>query len=299
MKTIVVQGNTNWSTSVTGTTSAYLPCRSYDIAAGRSFTQTEDNGLKPACILGETVREKLFGNDEALGGIVRIGRTPCPVIGVMAPKGENTMGVDQDDVVLMPIRAFSRRIRGNDDVAQISVSVSDDRSTTAVKASIEALMRDRRQVSPGGMDDFEVRDMKEIASAISEATNVMTGLLSAIAAVSLLVGGIGIMNIMLVSVTERTREIGIRLAIGALRAEVRMQFLVEAAVLSGCGGILGLLLGNAGAYWATRSMDMPFIPSPSIAAVALLFSIGVGVLFGWLPAHRASRLDPMEALRHE
>jgi putative ABC transport system permease protein len=296
---VIIFGNANLSTTVTGTTGDYLPCRGYHIASGRTFTAAEAMGMKPVCILGATVVETLFGAVDPVGQRLRVGKMPCTVIGTLASKGENAMGMDQDDLVLMPIRVFQRRIAGNDDIDTISVSVSKDRSTSAVSRDIEALMRERRKVAPGADDDFDVRDLQEIATAIQGTTTVMTTLLSAIAAVSLLVGGIGIMNIMLVSVTERTREIGIRMAIGARRSEVRLQFLVEAAVLSGLGGLIGLLLGNGGAYVATRALDMPFIPSPVIAVVALAFSVGVGILFGSLPAHRASRLDPIEALRHE
>ncbi len=296
---VVIFGNTNWSTSVTGSTNAYLSVLGYSIAKGREFSSIEQNGTKPVCIIGTTVKEKLFETEEPLGAQIRIGKLPCTIIGVLASKGENAMGMDQDDIILVPIRVFQRRIAGNDNVSRISVTVSAHHSTTAVKTEIENLLRERRPAAAGEGDDFEVRDLQEIASAMQQTTSVMTTLLSAIAAVSLLVGGIGIMNIMLVSVTERTREIGIRLAIGARRSEVRTQFLVEAAVLSGFGGLFGLALGNGGAYLATKFLNMPFIPSPVIAAFALVFSVAVGVLFGSLPAHRASRLDPMEALRHE
>jgi putative ABC transport system permease protein len=296
---VVIFGNANLSTSVTGTTGAYLPCRGYTIATGRTFTRSEETGMKPVCILGATVIENIFGAVEPVGQRLRVGKMPCTIIGTLASKGENAMGMDQDDVVLMPIRVFQRRVAGTDDIDRISVSVSEGHDTGVVTADIEALMRERRKVAPGATDDFQVRDLQEIASAIQGTTSVMTTLLSAIAAVSLLVGGIGIMNIMLVSVTERTREIGIRMAIGARRSEVRLQFLVEAAVLSGLGGLIGLGLGNGGAYVATRALGMPFIPSAVIAVVAVVFSIGVGILFGSLPAHRASRLDPIEALRHE
>lgn len=296
---VVIFGNANWSTSVTGTTADYLSVIGFSLASGRTFTTSEETGMKPVCLIGATVKDKLFSSEEPIGQRLRIGKMPCTVIGTIAPKGQNAMGMDQDDIVLLPIRVFQRRIAGNDAVTRVSVTVSKNRSTAAVKSDIEGLMRERRSAQSGGTDDFEVRDLKEIASAMQQTTAVMTTLLSAIAAVSLLVGGIGIMNIMLVSVTERTREIGIRLAIGARRSEVRLQFLVEAAVLSGFGGIFGLVLGNGGAYLATQLLDMPFIPSPVIAVTALVFSVAVGVLFGSLPAHRASKLDPMEALRHE
>ncbi len=296
---VVVYGNANWSTSVTGTTGSYLSTNRFDIAEGRNFVSTEETGMKPVCIIGDTVRVKLFGGEEALGARIRVGKMPCTIIGILRPKGQNAMGMDQDDLILTPIRVFQRRIAGNDNVSRISITVSKNRSTTTVKADVEALMRERRGVLSEATDNFEVRDLKEIASAMQQTTSVMTTLLTAIAAVSLLVGGIGIMNIMLVSVTERTREIGIRLAIGATRSEVRLQFLVEAAVLSGFGGLFGIGIGSGGAYLATRALEMPFIPSPIITAVALIFSVAVGILFGSLPAHRASRLDPMEALRHE
>jgi putative ABC transport system permease protein len=296
---VVISGNTNWSTTVTGTTSDLLHCRGYTVARGRTFTKSEETGMKPVCILGNTVSKNLFGGADPLGQSLRVGKMPCTVIGLLAAKGQNMMGMDQDDVILIPIRVFQRRIAGSNHVSQISVTVSERVSTTAVKRDIEFLMRERRRIAPSDPDDFTVRDLQEIISRVQETTSVMTALLSAIAAVSLLVGGIGIMNIMLVSVTERTREIGIRMAIGATRAEVRLQFLVEAAVLSGIGGFFGLVIGNLGAYFGTQAMAMPYVPSPFIALVALLFSLGVGVLFGSLPAHRASKLDPMEALRHE
>jgi putative ABC transport system permease protein len=296
---VVVYGNANWSTTVTGTTDSYFSCHGYRIDKGRDFVGGEEIGMKPVCVLGATVKEKLFGTEESLGKRIRIGKMPCSVIGTLQPKGQNSMGMDRDDIILVPVRVFQRRIAGNDTISRISITVSKNRSTAAVKADVESLMRERRGLISGATDNFEVRDLKEIASAMQQTTSVMTTLLSAIAAVSLLVGGIGIMNIMLVSVTERTREIGIRLAIGATRAEVRLQFLVEAAVLSGFGGLFGIGLGTGGAYLATKALDMPFIPSPMITAVALIFSVAVGILFGSLPAHRASRLDPMEALRHE
>jgi len=295
----IVYKNQNSSTSVIGTNSDYLPSKGYDIADGRTFTEAEDAGLKPMCILGATVKKNLFSSDDALGERIRIGKMPCTIIGILKSKGENAMGADQDDVVLMPIKVLQRRLAGNTDVSSISVSVAETRSTDHVKSDIEGLLRDRRHITSGKADDFQVRDLQEVVSTIQSTTSVMTALLSAIAAVSLLVGGIGIMNIMLVSVTERTREIGIRLAIGAVRTDVQMQFLVEAAVLSSFGGLFGVMLGNGGAYLAAGALQMPFVPSATVAIIALVFSLVVGVVFGILPAHRASRLDPMEALRHE
>jgi putative ABC transport system permease protein len=295
----IIYKNLNSSTPVTGTTSDYIPSKGYEIKGGRNFSEFENRGLKPLCIIGATVKTNLFPNEDPLGESIRIGKMPCTIVGVLKSKGENAMGMDQDDLVLMPIRVFQRRIAGNTDVKNISVTVAENRSTEYVKSDIEGLLRERRLIGNGKEDDFRVRDLQEIVSTIQATTSVMTTLLSAIAAVSLLVGGIGIMNIMLVSVTERTREIGIRLAIGAVRNDVRLQFLVEAAVLSGFGGIIGLIIGNGGAYAATKALNMPFIPSFTVAWVALVFSLAVGILFGILPAHRASKLDPLEALRHE
>jgi putative ABC transport system permease protein len=282
-----------------GTTAEYLDCRSYKIDKGRIFSESEEAGGALVCLLGATVVKELFGGADPVGQRIRVGRVSCLIVGTLAAKGEAAMGMDQDDVALIPIRAFQRRVAGNDDVSRVDVSVADGQATASVRARIESLMRERRGVAAGAEDDFNVRDMQEIATAMQGTTTILTTLLSAIAAVSLLVGGIGIMNIMLVSVTERTREIGIRLAIGATGSEVMLQFLVEAAVLSGFGGIVGLVLGNAGAFAATRALDMPFVPSAPVAGLAFVFSVIVGIVFGYLPAKRASRLNPIEALRHE
>jgi putative ABC transport system permease protein len=296
---LLVQGNRNWSASVTGTTNQYLSCRRYEIDRGRVFRAAEERGGNPVCLIGATVVEELFGSRDPVGERIRAGRISCAVIGTLKEKGEAAMGMDQDNIVLVPIRAFQRRIAGDDDVSNISISVADGRSSSLVKAQIESLLRQRRKVLPNRPDDFTVRDIQEIATAVQGTTQVLTALLGAIAAVSLLVGGIGIMNIMLVSVTERTREIGIRLAIGALGREVLWQFLVEASVLSGIGGVVGLLLGVAGAYAATRALELPFVVMPEVAVLAFGFSVLVGALFGFLPARKAARLDPVEALRYE
>jgi putative ABC transport system permease protein len=298
-KLLAVYGNTNWSTSVTGSTNDYVGCRGYSLDLGRLFTASDMSGGKPVCILGATVIEKLFAGAPPIDQRIRLGALSCTVVGTLAAKGQGSMGQDQDDLVLMPIKAFQRRVSGKEDVTAILVTVTDGYSTSAIRTQIESLLRERRKVAPGAEDNFNVRDMQEIAAAMQQTTTVLTTLLSAIAAVSLLVGGIGIMNIMLVSVTERTREIGIRLAIGANGGEVMMQFLTEAAVLSGFGGVIGLVLGNVGALAATKALDMPFIPSALVAAVAFFFSVMVGIVFGYLPAKRASRLNPIEALRHE
>ncbi|MDH4205701.1 MAG: FtsX-like permease family protein [Desulfobacteraceae bacterium] len=223
----------------------------------------------------------------------------CQVIGVLESKGQSSFGTDQDDFVLIPLRTIQRRIAGNTDVSRIYVSAEDGVSTSKVEQDIERLMRERRRIAMGKEDDFYVRDMQELVSTMTGTTRVLTGLLGAVAAVSLLVGGIGIMNIMLVSVTERTREIGIRLAIGALERDVLMQFLVEAVVLSSFGGLIGIILGVVAAAIGARILAVPFVFDPGIVAIAFLFSAAVGVIFGYFPARQAGQLDPIEALRHE
>ncbi|MEA2563035.1 MAG: putative transport system permease protein [Acidobacteriota bacterium] len=296
-QTPVVSGNRNWRTSVIGTTPDYLDVRGYDIGSGRAFTESEVSSGRAVVVLGATVRKELFGNQDPIGQQVRIGRMPAEVIGVLAAKGQAAMGQDQDDVVLLPLVTFQRRIAGNTDIGSIYVSAAEGRPTVLVQSQIESLLRQRRR--PSGEDDFNVRDMAEIAATMASATGAMTALLGAIAGVSLLVGGIGIMNIMLVSVTERTREIGIRLSIGALPREVLLQFLVEAVVLSSLGGAIGILSGLSGGWFAARALAVPFVILPQIVLVAFLFSAAVGVVFGILPARRAARLNPIEALRHE
>ncbi len=294
-----IYGNKNWSTSVMGATNSYLKVRDWDLEIGRLFTDGELRSGGTVCIIGSTVRKELFGNQDPLGDFIRLQRLSCQVIGVLEPKGQTGFGQDQDDLVMIPLRTLQRRIAGSTDVDAIYVSARDGISTTAVKEDIERLMRERRRIAPGKDDDFHVRDMQEIVSTLTSTTRVLTGLLGAVAAVSLLVGGIGIMNIMLVSVTERTREIGTRLAIGALEREVLMQFLTEAVVLSSFGGLFGIILGLLAAAGGAHLLGMPFVLNPEIAVIAVVFSAAVGVIFGYFPARKAARLDPIEALRHE
>ncbi len=296
---VVVAGAKNWSTSVTGTSSDYFIVSNRRIAGGRTFTPAEEKAGKPVCVIGETVRTKLFGVENPVGSSMRVANFSCEVVGLLAAKGQAGMGMDQDDVVVMPIRTVQRRMSGNDNVAGIQVSARDGVDTAKVEEQLSLLMRERRHISPGEEDNFDVFDTKEIAETMSGATKVLTGLLGAVAAVSLLVGGIGIMNIMLVSVTERTREIGTRLAIGALEGEVLMQFLVEAVTLSSVGGLVGLTLAAFGSMGLARLMSVPYLFDPRINLVAFLFSAAIGVAFGYLPAKRAASLDPIEALRHE
>ncbi|MEB8388459.1 ABC transporter permease [Rhodobacteraceae bacterium KMM 6894] len=286
-------------TTIAGTDARYLDVVDWPVVLGRGFLPAEERSGRAVCILGETVRQELFGNTDPIGETVRLKNVSCEVIGLLETKGASSFGSDQDDIVLMPIKAFQRRVTGSTDVSMIYVAAADNVSTDRTVVEIEALMRERRRIGEGEEDDFNVRDMKQLASMLTGITDVLTGLLSAVAAVSLLVGGIGIMNIMLVSVTERTREIGIRLAVGATGNQVLLQFLVEAIVLSMIGGLVGILLGLGLAAVASNFMAIPFSPDPIIVAIAFLFSAAVGVIFGYFPARRAARLDPIEALRHQ
>lgn len=294
---VAVVGNSNHSTTVWGTSEEYLSARGYLIDEGRMFTEAEQ-GLG-VCVIGATVREQLFGGRDPLGERVRIGSVSCKVIGTLVAKGANAWGSDQDDLVLMPLLTVQRRLRGTMDVNALFISVHRESAIPRVRSQVESLMRERRRIRPGAEADFFVHDMKEVAEAMQAITGTLTALLSTIAAVSLLVGGIGIMNIMLVSVTERTREIGIRMAIGATSGEVLLQFLLEAVALSLLGGAAGVILGLGGSVAASRALDLPVVFVPRIVAIAFLFSAVVGISFGFFPARKAAHLHPIEALRHE
>lgn len=296
---LAVYGNANYSTVAYGATNSFFAVRGLKIVRGRDFSEGELAGGSPACVLGETVRKQLFANQDALDATIRVGTTACHVVGLLESKGQNTFGQDQDDFLVMPLFTLQRRLAGNSDVGVIYISASEEREIAHTRSRIQAVMRERRRILPGQEDDFNVQDTKEIAKTVSSVTGVLTALLGSIAAVSLLVGGIGIMNIMLVSVTERTREIGIRLAIGALAREVLLQFLVEAIFLCILGGAIGVALGLGGSFAATRALSMPFQVNPAIVLLAFVFSGVVGVVFGYLPARKAARLNPIDALRHE
>jgi len=295
----VVYAARNWSTSVTGSTQAYFATGNWTLAAGRYFNVSEERAGSAVCVVGETVRRELFGNRSPVGSQIRIKQFSCEVIGLLASKGQSAMGIDQDDTIVMPIRAVQRRLTGNRDVTLLRISVQDGVSIDHVKEQVKLLMRERRKISENEEDNFNVLDTRQIADTLSGTTRVMTALLGAVAAVSLLVGGIGIMNIMLVSVTERTREIGIRLAIGALEREVLLQFLVEAVALASFGGIVGIALATVVSIVLANLMQVPYLFNPEINVLSFVFSAAIGVLFGYFPARRAARLDPIDALRHE
>jgi putative ABC transport system permease protein len=296
---LMVNGNQNYSSTVTGSTNAYFMIRGYTLEAGEAFSETQLQGGAAVCVLGPTVREKLFGGQDPIGSSIRLGKVNCTVVGVTRSKGKSSMGADQDDFALVPFATFQRRFAGNTDVGAVFVSARDEKQIDRVKAQIVAVLRERRRIAPGASTDFGVESMQEISSLFGAVTKALIALLGAIAAVSMLVGGIGIMNIMLVSVTERTREIGIRLSIGARAREVLFQFLVEAMALSAMGGLIGIALGLLASYVVARMADLPFSFVPDMVVISFLFSATVGVLFGYLPARKASRLNPIEALRHE
>jgi putative ABC transport system permease protein len=296
--TLVAQGR-NWTSSIIGSTNAWLITGNWKLGAGRAFSDEELLSGAAVCLIGQSVQRELFGTRSAVGEPLRVKKISCDVVGVLASKGQGAFGNDQDDVVLLPIKTLQRRITGHTRVNTLLVSMMDGSDPSRVKDSLTQLLRERRKLAQDDEDNFNVLDTKQLAETLSGTTKVMTMLLGAVAAVSLLVGGIGIMNIMLVSVTERTREIGLRLAIGALEREVLLQFLIEAVVLACLGGVIGIVLATAASLGLSNLMDVPYIFNPGVNLLSFLFSAGIGVLFGYFPARRAARLDPIEALRHE
>ncbi|GAB4207783.1 MAG: ABC transporter permease [Tibeticola sp.] len=296
--TVVANGR-NWTTSIVGTTDDWLTVRNWTLSAGRPFSDSETRTGAAVCWIGETIRRELFGGGDVLGQQLRIRRMSCEIVGVLDSKGQGAFGNDQDDVVVLPIRTLQRRVTGNTRVNTLLVSMRDDADPARVKQALTQLLRERRKLADGEEDNFNILDTKQLADTMSGTTRIMTLLLGAVAAVSLLVGGIGIMNIMLVSVTERTREIGLRLAIGALEREVLLQFLIEAVVLASLGGIVGIVLATGASVGIAAVMGIPYLFNPGINLLAFAFSAVIGVLFGYFPARRAARLDPIDALRHE
>ncbi len=296
----VVFANDNWATRITGTEPQYFDIRTWPPARGTVFTQADVDSAANLAVIGETVRKNLFGNADPLGQTIRIKNLPFKVVGVLSPKGQSGgMGDDQDDIVFIPITTHQKKITGDTWLRFIVVSAVSRTASYAAQQQITSLLRDRHRIRPGADDDFFVRNLADIADLYDAQAKVMTMLLASIASVSLIVGGIGIMNIMLVSVTERTREIGIRMAIGATEQDVQRQFLIEAVVLSLMGGAVGIVLGIGASYAITHGLKWAVSISPLAIVVAVVFSMAVGVFFGFYPARKAARLDPIEALRYE
>ena len=294
-----VEGNRSWSVSVNGVEPSYFDFRNWEIEEGRLFDAAEARAGQMLCVIGSTVREELFGAKDPIEETIRLNKIPCRVIGTLQSKGQAGFGGDQDSSVFVPFRSFQRRFAGSRDVTSIHMSVQKGLVSSEIAEKVKDVMRDRRNIADGEDDDFKVHDMAEVAETVGDTTAMLTSLVAAIAGVSLLVGGIGIMNIMLVSVTERTREIGIRLAIGAFEREVLAQFLMEAVVLSLLGGLLGVALGLGVTWFVTDWIDVRFVADPLVVLGALGFSAAVGVVFGYFPARRAAHLDPIDALRFE
>lgn len=300
LSTIYLQNARN--TSIVGTTPDYFQINKWSIADGRFFNESDLHSGSAVCVIGTTARDELFTNGEnPIGEKIRIGKASCEIIGVLATKGQMGMS-NQDDTIIVPLSTLQRRLMGYTsahDISVINISAEDGTDSDLISAEITSLMRQRRNLQPNQNNNFSIMDTRQIAETLSSTTSMMTTLLAAVAGVSLLVGGIGIMNIMLVSVTERTREIGIRLAIGARAREVLMQFLVEAITLSCIGGLIGILLALGLCYGLALIINVPFQFNVQINLIAFLFSAAVGIIFGYTPARRAARLDPIEALRHE
>lgn len=297
----VIANGRNWSSTVYGSTNAWFLTGNWKLASGRIFDPEEQTAGAAVCVIGETVRRELYAGkigQTGLGEQLRIKQFSCTVVGILNAKGQSGMG-DQDDVVLVPLHTLQRRVTGSLKVSTLLVSMEDGRDSGPLKASLRDLLRERRKLAENDDDNFNIFDTQQLAETLSSTTKVMTTLLGAVAAVSLLVGGIGIMNIMLVSVTERTREIGLRLAIGALEREVLLQFLIEAVVLSALGGLIGIIIAAIASYGLSIVMAVPFIFDVTTNVMSFLFSAGIGVLFGYFPARRAAKMDPIEALRHE
>ena len=295
----VVFDATSTDATITGADEAFFVAQDWSFIQGGAFNESDVRSASNVCVIGTTIVSSLLQNMMPIGQTLRVGEMPCTVVGVLGSKGQSAFGTDQDNLVVMPLRTFQRRIAGNTRIASIAVSANSPAAVKTAQDQITLVLRETRHVGENDQDDFSVRDMTQIAATMSSTTTIMTGLLGAVAAVSLLVGGIGIMNIMLVSVTERTREIGIRLAIGALASQVLTQFLVEAVVLCLLGGALGVALGLGLAGFASSFLDIPFAPDMKVLVLAFGFSGVIGLVFGFFPARNAARLDPIEALRHE
>ena len=296
--TLVANGR-NWSAGLTGSTQDWFSVSNWTFASGRGFEPDEERVGAAVCVIGATVRRELFGSADPIGAQIRVRKFSCTVVGVLGSKGQGAMGNDQDNLLVLPLATMQRRVVGHTRINTILVSMSEGSDAARVKENLGELMRERRKLAENEDNNFSVLDTRQIADTMSGTTQIMTLLLGAVAAVSLVVGGIGIMNIMLVSVTERTREIGVRLAIGALEREVLLQFLVEAVVLAALGGLIGIALATAASIGIAQLMGIPYSFDPTINALSFVFSAAIGVVFGYFPARRAARLDPIDALRHE
>lgn len=295
--TVIYQG-ANWSTTINGTTNAFFQVQPWPLVSGRIFTRAEEQAGKAVCIIGNTIRTNLFRGGEAVGDRLRVNGISCNVIGVLSTRGQGGFG-DQDDVIIMPIKQVQRRFTGNRDIRLMLVGVDPAYDGAQVQESIKQVLRERRSITGGKDDDFNIFDTAQISQTLTGITTLLTQIVTAVAAISLVVGGIGIMNIMLVSVTERTREIGIRLAIGAVASEVLMQFLMEAVVLSCLGGLVGLVVAQLVVVGLAPLMQVEWMFEPQINVIAFLVSALIGVVFGYFPAQRAASLNPIDALRHE
>ena len=299
--TQVVLDNQNWLTTVYGSTTEFFAIREWSLSRGRLFNSSESDSGAKVCVLGQTVATQLFGALDPLGQVVRVKAMPCEVVGVLASKGQSSQGQDQDDLVVMPWATFKSRMMSQDriHVGSILVSAISPDEVSHAQTQVTGILRQQHRQSDGALDDFTVRNLADLAATQEKAADAQTGMLRNVAAVSLLVGGIGIMNIMLVSVTERTREIGIRLAIGASENRVLLQFLIEAVVLSAAGGLIGIALGMGGALALARTMHWPFVFTPFWIAASFGISMAIGVIFGFYPARKAARMNPIDALRFE
>jgi putative ABC transport system permease protein len=295
----IVNGNQNWATRATGASAAFFDIRSWPVVEGSAFSERDVVEAADVCVIGKTVAEQLFGDQDPVGQLIRVQKLPFRIIGLLAAKGQNSFGQDQDDTLVIPYTTVQKKIAGIDWVQMISASVDSEREIPLAQKQVAALLRQRHHLRSSEDDDFIIRSPDELAQASAATSQILTLLLSSIASVSLVVGGIGIMNIMLVSVTERTREIGVRMAVGATESDVQRQFMSEALVLSALGGLIGIILGIVGSVVVSNVFHWKTIVSPVAVLVAALFSAAVGIFFGYYPARKAARLDPIEALRYE